>query len=189
MMAGNEAAMPTPETVVRNPVEEQLSRVHWHILRGDSLRSSVASRAGTLLSTNALVVAGIALALGLGNHRPGVIVIVATVATLACVFGSVYCAVQAMISTFQWLHQFPDQADSVGTIYSFVEQGSGARTFEEFKLRRATESVDQILDEALRELWRISQLHRDRYQWLRRGQRGLFAALLCLLVTVGLAVS
>jgi hypothetical protein len=189
IMWGSEAAMTSSETIDQNPVEEQLSRVHWHILRGDSLRGSVASRAGTLLSTNALVVAGIALAVGSGTHRASVMVIVATVVTFFCVFGSVTSAVLAMVSTFSWNSQFPDQADSAGTIYSFVEHGSGSRTFEDFKQQRATESAEQILDEALRELWRISQLHRDRYRWLRRGQRWLFAAILCLLITVGLAVS
>jgi hypothetical protein len=176
-------------TAGRNPFEEQLSRVHWHILRGDSLRGSVASRAGTLLSTNALVVAGVAIAVGWGNHRPGVIVIVTTVVTFIGVFGSVASAILAMVSTFRWTHQFPDQADTAGTVYSFVEHGSGARTFEDFKEQRASESAEQILDDALRELWRISQLHRDRYGWLRRGQRWLFVALFFLLITVGIAVS
>ena len=36
--AGDEAAMKSSQAVGRDPVEEQLSRVHWHILRGDSLR-------------------------------------------------------------------------------------------------------------------------------------------------------
>ena len=188
MMERGEAAMTNSETVGRNPVEEQLSRVHWHILRGDSLRSTVAARAGTLLSTNALVVAGIALAVGSGNHRPSVIVIVATLVTFVCVFGSVTSAVLAMVSTFRWSRQFPDEAASSGTIYSFVDS-SGARTFEDFKQQRATESAEKILDDALRELWRISQLHRDRYRWLRRGHRWLFVALMWLLITVGLAVS
>jgi hypothetical protein len=133
------------------------------------------------------VVAGIALAVGLGNHRPSVIVSVATAATFACVFGSVTSAVLATVSLFHWDRQFPDQAGSAGTVYSFVEHGSGAETFEDFKQQRATESPEQILDEALRELWQISQLHRDRYRWLRRGQRWLFVALLCLLITVVLA--
>jgi hypothetical protein len=185
----SEAAMKGSEAVGRNPVEEQLDRVHWHILRGDSLRGTIASRAGTLLSTNALVVAGIALAVGLGNHRPSVIAIAATVATFACVFSSVTSAVLATVSLFHWDRQFPDQAGSAGTIYSFVEHGSDAETFEDFRQERATESPEQILDEALRELWQISQLHRDRYRWLRRGQRWLFVALLCLLITVALAVS
>ncbi|HEX3964942.1 MAG TPA: hypothetical protein VHZ03_51250 [Trebonia sp.] len=188
-MGRSEATMKSSDAVGRNPVEVQLGRVHWHILRGDSLRGTIASRAGTLLSTNALVVAGIALAVGLGNHRPSVIVIVATAATFACVFGSVTSAVLATVSLFHWDRQFPDQAGSAGTVYSFVEHGSGAETFEDFKHRRATESPEQVLDEALRELWQISQLHRDRYRWLRRGQRWLFVALLCLLITVGIAVS
>jgi hypothetical protein len=135
------------------------------------------------------VVAGIALAVGWRNHRPGVIVIVATVVTFVCVFGSVTSAVLATVSIFHWDRQFPDQAGSAGTIYSFVEHGSGAKTFEDFKRQRATESAEQIVDEALRELQQISQLHRDRYRWLRRGQRWLFVALCCLLVTVGLAIS
>jgi hypothetical protein len=84
------------------------------------------------------VVAGIALAVGLGNHRPGVIVIVATVVTFACVFGSVTSAVLATVAIFHWDRQFPDQAGSAGTIYSFVEHGSGAQTFEVFKQQRAT---------------------------------------------------
>lgn len=191
MTQRSEAAMTSSETVGRNPVEDQLSRVHWHILRGDSLRNSVASRAGTLLSTNALVVAGIAVAVGSGDHRPGVIVIVATVATFVCVFGSTTSAVLAMTSPFHWKfhwkRQLPDQADPPRTIYSFVEH-SGAKTFEDFKQRRATESTEQILDEALLELWRISQLHRDRYRWLRRGQQWLLIALFCLVITVGFAV-
>jgi hypothetical protein len=140
-------------------------------------------------TASALVVTGIALAVGLRNHRPGVIVIVATVVTFVCVFGSVTSAVLATVSIFHWDRQFPDQAGSAGTIYSFVEHGSGAQTFEDFKQQRATESAEQILDDALRELWQISQLHRDRYRWLRRGQRWLFVALFCLLITVGLAVS
>jgi hypothetical protein len=188
MMERGEAAMTNSETVDRNPVEEQLSRVHWHLLRVDSLRSTVASRAGTLLSTNALVVAGIALAVGSGKHRPSVIVIMATLVTFVCVFGSVTSAVLAMVSTFHSSRQFPDHDGPAGTIYSFIE-GSGARTFEDFKEQRATESAEKILNDALQELWRTSQLHRDRYRWLRRGHRWLFVALLGLLITVGLAVS
>lgn len=177
------------ETASHNPVDEQLSRVHWHILRGDSLRATVAARAGTLLNTNALVVAGIALAVGSPSRRPGVVVIVATVLTFVAIFGSVACAVLATVAILHWDRQYPDQASPVGSIYSFVEHDSGASDFEEFKRQRATESAEKILDDALRELWQISQLHRDRYRWLRRGQRWLLAALVCLLVTVGLAVT
>lgn len=181
--------MRSSPAVGRNPVEEQLSRVPWHILREDSLRASVAARAGTLLSTNALVVAGIALALGLGSRRPSAVVIAGTIATFACVFGSVTSAALATVSVFQWDRQYPGQAGSPGTVYSPIEHGNGAATFEEFMRQRAAEFPERVLNEALRELWNCTQLHRNRYQWLRRALRWLLAALLCLLITVGLAVS
>jgi hypothetical protein len=176
------------EAVVQNSADEQLSRVHWHILRCDSLRGSVASRAGTLLSTNALVVAGIALAAGWGSRRPGIVVIAATVVTFACVFCSAASAVRAAVSFFAWDRRFPGQAGAPGTVYCPAEY-SGAESFEGFRRQWAARSAEQILDEALRELWQITRLHQDRYRWLRRGQRWLLVALSCLLITVGLAVS
>ena len=181
--------MTGPRTSGRNTVEAQLSRIHWHILREDSLRASVAARAGTLLSTNALVVAGIALAVGLRGQRPGAVVIAGTVTTFACVFGSVISAALATVSVFHWDRHYPDQAGSPGTIYGPIEHGNGAATFEDFIRQRDTESPEHVLNEALRELWQCTQLHRDRYRWLRRGLRWLLAALFCLLITVGLAIS
>ncbi len=176
------------DTARGTSIEEQLNRVHWHILRGDSLRGSIAARAGTLLSTNALVVAGIALAFGWASHKPGAIVIAGAVVTFICVGFSVTNAALATVTLFQWRPQLPDQAAWPGTIYSFVTHGSGAETFEDFKLQRATESPEQILDEALRELWECSHLHRYRYRQLRRALRWLLAGLASLLITVALSV-
>jgi hypothetical protein len=188
-VTGEGEAVMTPRTASWDSVEEQLSRVHWHILREDSLRASVAARAGTLLSTNALVVAGIALAVGLSGRRAGALVITGTVATFACVFGSVTSAVLATVSLFPWDRRYPDQANMRGTVYCPIEHGSGAATFEDFMQQRATESPERVLNEALRELWQCTQLHCDRYRWLRGGLRWLLAALFCLLITVGLTVS
>ena len=180
--------MMSSDTTRGSSIEEQLNRVHWHILRTDNLRSSSAAKAGTLLSTNALVVAGVALALGWNNHRPGVIVITGTVVTFACVGISVTNAALATMTFFPWRPQLPDHAVWRGTIYSFVSHGSGAETFEDFKRQRATESPEQILDEALRELWENSHLHRYRYRRLRSALRWLLAALACLLITVVLSI-
>ena len=138
------------------------------------------------------MVAGIALAVGWGNHRPGVIVIVATVVTFACVFGSVTSAVLATVSLFHWDRQFPDQAGSTGTIYGFVEHGSGAETFEDFKQQRATELVSRSLTghsgncgksiNCIAPVTGGSAVACCQRRWL-------FVALFCLLITVGLAVS
>lgn len=169
-------------------IEEQLNRVHWHILRADGLRGSIAARAGTLLSTNALVVAGVALALGWTGHRPGAIVIVGTVVTFACVGISVTNAALATMTVFRWRPQLPDHAVWRGTIYSFVSHGSGAETFDDFKRQRATESSEQILEEALRELWENSHLHRHRYKRLRSALRWLLAGLACLFITIVISI-
>lgn len=169
-------------------IEEQLNRVHWHILRTDSLRGSVSARAGTMLSTNALVVAGVALVLGWTSHRSGVIVITGTVVTFACVSFSVTNAALATMTLFRPRPQLPGQAVFRGTIYSFVSHGNGAETFEDFKRHRATESPEQILDEALLELWENGHLHRRRYGRLRSALWWLLAALVCLFITIVISV-
>lgn len=165
-------------------LDEQLQRVHWHILRGDSLRAGVASRAGTLLSTNALVVAGIALALGLKNHKPGVVVTILAIAALSCVAVSVMHAALATMTIRRWSRQFRRHARStVGSPYSFIEIDSGAQTFEQFSQRISSQGAEQILTDAVAELWQCGVLHRYRYIKLRIALRWLLAAL-CLLVAV-----
>jgi hypothetical protein len=188
MFGRSKAAISRVDTAHSSSVEDQLNRVHWHILRADSLRGSVAARAGTLLSTNALVIAGVALALGWTSHRPGATVISSTVLTFTCVSFSVTNAALATMTVFRWRPQIPDEGVWRGSIYSFVSHGSGADTFEEFKRQRATESPKQVLDEALRELWENAQLHRRRYRRLRNALRWLLAGLACLFITVVLSI-
>ena len=92
--------------VSRRSFDEQLERVHWHTPRSDSLRASVASRAGTLLSTNALVIAGVALALGLKSHKPETVVTFLVIAALGCVAVSVMNASLAAVPVRRWPRQF-----------------------------------------------------------------------------------
>jgi hypothetical protein len=154
--------------------------VHWHILRGDSLRAGVASRAGTLLSTNALVIAGIALAFGPKNHKPDAAVMILAIGALGCVAVSVMHAALSTMTIRAWSRQFPKHQEHGGSAYSFVEIDSGARTFEDFKQRMTDQSADQVLEDALAELWQCAVLHRYRYMKLRVALRWLLAALCCL---------
>jgi hypothetical protein len=170
-----------PAAPGNNSVDDQLQRVHWHILRGDSLRGAVASRAGTVLSTNALVVAGIALAFGLKNHKPGVVVTILAIAALGCVAASVMHATLATMTIRSWRRQFPQHQEHGGSPYSFVEIDSGAQTLEQFTQRIANQPTEQVLEDAVAELWQCAVLHRYRYLKLRVALRWLLAAL-CLLV-------
>jgi hypothetical protein len=175
----------------RRSLDEQLERIHWHILRSDSLRASVASRAGTLLSTNALVIAGIALALGFKSHKPETVVTILTIAALGCVAVSVMNASMAAVTVRRWPRQFPKHkkhVEHIGPPYSFAEINSSASTFEDFKQGMTNQSADQLLEDALAELWRCGMLHGYRYAKLRIALRWLLTALCLFLAAVTASV-
>lgn len=159
------------------PAEEQLETVHWHLLRSDHLRSGVASRAGTLLSTNALVVAGIALAFSLRSQRPGAVVIVIAMAALGCVVISVGSAALALVTVRSWPRQFRDHMTPTAFLYCYAESSRTSKTFEAFKHRVIAASPDELLEFALAELWRCGRLHEYRYGKIRVAMFWLVAAL------------
>jgi hypothetical protein len=161
-------------------LDDELDRVKWHILRTDSLRASVCARAGTVLSTNALVIAGIALAFGLKGHKPGLLILIPAVAALGCVAVSVVNASLALVTIRRWPRQFPQHKADPGPPYSLAEIDASALAFEDFRQRMLDQSTEQILEEALIELWRCGLLHSYRYARLRVALRWLLAAI-CLL--------
>jgi hypothetical protein len=173
----------------RPTTEELLERVHWHIARGDALRAGAATRAGAVLSTNTLVIAGVALAFSLRNHRPSVVVIAVAIATLVCVVLSVGNSVLALITLRTWDSQFGRKQGPQGVfLYCHAEIGKGSDSFENFKSRVTTASAEELLEWALAELWRCGRLHEYRYQKLRIATRWLLVALIMFLAAVGLAL-
>jgi hypothetical protein len=171
----------------QNSFDEQLSRLHWHIIRSDSLRGSVASRAGILLRTNALVVAGITLALGWSSRRPGALLVTGLLVTFVCVGISITNAALANATVYRRRDQSPDQSVRPASIYSLVDY-DGSEAFEYFERHIASQTPEETLQEALRELWSCRHLHRYRYSRLRDALRWLLAALATLLITVALSV-
>jgi len=170
----------------RTSVEQRLELVHWHILRGDSLRAALASRAGILLSTNALIVAGVALALGLRNPAAGYGVLAVSVVTLLCVGVSVVNASLVLVTVRRWQDQFPDTCAPPPFLYSYTgieEHGN----FEEFKTSLLATSRERLLEHAVTELWRSGILHDYRYRKLRQAMKWLLAAVLFLFITLTLS--
>lgn len=170
----------------RTKIHQQLDLVHWHMLRGDGLRAGLASRAGSLLSTDALIVAGVALALGLGNQRPGYDVLAASLVTLLCVAVSVFNASMVLITVRRWHQQFNDLDVPSPFLYSYVGMHG---SFEEFKVKVLSESPEGFLEYALVELWRCGRLHNYRYRKLRNAIRRLLAALVLLFLTIALSAA
>jgi hypothetical protein len=169
------------------PAAELLEKVHWHIVRGDHLRAGVASRAGAVLSTNALVIAGIALALSLRSQKPNVALVVIAVAVLGCVVFSVSNAALALVTIRSWQGQFGGEGMHRSFLYSYAEIDEETNTFEGFKRRVTTTSSDELLEFALVELWRCGLLHGYRYRKLRIAMRWLRAALVTFLVVAAVS--
>ncbi|MGB7797453.1 MAG: hypothetical protein WBL53_14525 [Pseudonocardiaceae bacterium] len=143
------------------------------------------------MSTNALVIAGIALALGFKSHKPETVVTILAIATLGCVAVSVMNASMAAVTVRRWPRQFPKHkkhVEHIGPPYSFAEIDSSASTFEDFKQWMTNQSADQLLEDALAELWRCGMLHGYRYAKLRIALRWLLTALCLFLAAVTASV-
>ena len=139
--------IPTDPAITK--VKQQLDLVHWHMLRGDGLRAGLASRASSLLSTDALIVAGVTLALGIGNRRQGYSALVPSLVTLLCVAFSVINASMVLTTVRRWHQQFKDLDVPSPFLYSYTGMHGN---FAEFKTRMLSESSEQIQEHALVEL-------------------------------------
>jgi hypothetical protein len=165
-----------------------LDAVHWHLAREDGQRAAVSTRAGAVLSANALVVAGTALALSLKGTRslsPGVFV--AALGTLVLVAGSVTYATQALVMLRRTERRFSEPRSDASMLYNLSGISRRWPAFEEFRAMMMDQSPERQLRAALDELWRLSHLHRYRYLKLRRATWLLLASVCLLLATVVLA--
>lgn len=149
---------------------------------GRGLRAA-RGRAGTLLSTDALIVAGVALAVGLRSPRVGWAVLATSVATLACAGVSVINASLALVTVRRWKHKFADTGAPEPFLHSYTgieEHGD----FYEFRARLLATSRERLLEHALAELWRSGALHDHLYRKLRQVMKWLLAAIMLLLITL-----
>jgi hypothetical protein len=119
------------------PVDEQLERVHWHIVRSDHLRAGAASRATAVLSTNALVTAGIALAFSLGDQKSNSAFQVMALAVLGCVVSSVSHTTFALVTIRDWRPQFAGQGTSA-PFFCCLAECLGTETLEDFRRKVTT---------------------------------------------------
>jgi uncharacterized membrane protein YdfJ with MMPL/SSD domain len=95
-----------------------LDVVHWHLVREDSQRAAVSTRAGAVLGTNALVVAGTALAFSLkGTKALSLAVFLAALCTLLLVAGSVTYATQALVMLRRTERRFSEPRSDASTLY------------------------------------------------------------------------
>jgi hypothetical protein len=165
-----------------NQIGQQLELAHWHLLRSDQLRASVAARAGSLMSANTLVVGGIAIILTL-RGKPGLLAMIGSLLALLCVAVSTVAASMALITLRRWHVHFTERSWRKSFIYNSVNP-QGVNTVDDFKERFHRESDRDRLDDALNELWRCGILHGYRYRRLRLASQALLAGIIFLLLGV-----
>lgn len=167
-----------------------LETVHWHILREDQHRAGVATRAGAVLSTNALVVAGTAVSFAArGSQRPNLAILGSAGATLLVVAASVVFASLALIAPRVWVPRWDAiEGNAFSQVYSYGYYGLTWGTFDEFRESVVNLSPEQQLRGAIIELWKAAYIHQVRYRKLRTATRCLPVAIVFLLVTVALTM-
>jgi hypothetical protein len=136
------------------------------------------------LSTNALIVAGVALAIGLRSQHPRLAVLIPALATLVCVAASVVNASMVMITLRPWRQHFKATNAPPPFLYSYAGMHGD---FAAFKEKMLSQSPEQLLEHALVELWRAGNLHNYRYRKLRIALRWLLAALASLFIAIALS--
>ncbi|WP_280409645.1 hypothetical protein [Nocardia brasiliensis] len=165
-----------------------LDAVRWHIGREDQLRAAVSTRAGAVLSTNALVIAGTALSFSFRDaRRPNLTMLCTTLGALLFVAGSVIFASMALITLRRTDRQFFGPREDASAVYYYTGISDQWSTFDAFRESVMNQSQEQQFRGALVELWRAANLHRYRYRKLRTAAWLLLGALGMLLVTVWIA--
>ncbi|MRH93513.1 hypothetical protein GFY24_40010 [Nocardia sp. SYP-A9097] len=165
-----------------------IDEVHWHILREDQHRASVSARTASVLSTNALVVAGTALANSIrGVQRLSAVMVCSTIGTLAFVAASVVLASMALVTPRRWTPKRDDVDFDSSMVYHYGYYGGRWATFEDFRASITDLSPEQQLHGAVLELWKASYTHQYRYRKLRMASRYLIGAIVLLVITVALA--
>jgi hypothetical protein len=166
-------------------VQSELDLVHWHMIRGDGLRASLVNRAGSVLSTNGLIVAGVALAVGFRNQHPNLAALTAALGALACIAVSVLNASMVIVTLRPWRRHFKETNTPPPFLYSYAGMHGD---FGEFKKEILSQSPEELLEHALVELWRAGNLWNYRYRKLRIALRWLLGALAFLIVAIAISI-
>lgn len=164
-------------------ISRQLELVHWHLLRNDQLRVSIAARAGSIMGANTLVVGGVAIILTLGEQRPSVPALAGSLSALLCVAVSAVAASMALITLRQWHVHFTEPGWRRSFVYNSVRVDD-VNDLESFRDRFLRQSDARRLDDALNELWRCGLLHDYRYKRLRLASQALLLSIAFLVVGV-----
>ncbi len=166
-----------------------LSDLHWQIERYDRLRASVASRASYILSANALVLAGTALAVNqLGDRSVPASFRTAALVVIFVLLASVTTSVWAGVGALATLGPRFQESELPRGLYGWSTTHLASPTYEGFC---AFLEQHDAAEGARAELFLIAKQQAHRYGRLRLAMKALLIALagFVLLVSLGAIAS
>ena len=145
--------------MARGMTEREIVEVlRWHILRADSQRGGFWTRAATVLSADALVIAGAAVLVSVASKAAWWSLITAAL-PLAAAMVSVYEASNVIGGVQDWGRTFPEKGSPAPMFYSLPETVKILGTYGQFRSAIADRSIESEAEDAASELWRISVRH------------------------------
>lgn len=172
------------------PSSDLLKTLQWHINRTDVQRSASWSRAGSVLSANALVVAG-ATVLARSSSQTNVAIVGATLLPFVAALLPTYEASTVIAGPRSFGRRLTNLGTPPSILYSMIDTPSMGENLETFKALIRSRSASDEIDGAICELWRLGLLHEARSRHLHRATRWFILAipLLALSIIVEFAVS
>lgn len=169
--------------------EATLKLIQWHIDRYDRLRSSTSSRASVLLSANAALFAGTVLLLNARViGRPLVWGVMVSGLLTACVIAtSIYLCMNA-IASWRTVRQFHDKEIPSRLLFNWGDTVRSVDGFSSFARAVRSQTLGEVVDNGLAELWTDILQHKRRHKYLRHGMHTFRAAILLFALFVVVAV-
>jgi hypothetical protein len=161
-------------------------QIHWHLLRYDGLRGSVAARASYVLSANALVLAGTGLAIGqITQHEESLWLRIAALVVIAVLLSFVATSIWASIGAFTTFRAKYEQGLRRG-IYGWSTAEAVSKSYGAFV---GFLGEHDAVQNAQSELYLVIRQIAHRYGRLRWAMLALLGGLASFVVLTGLAAS
>lgn len=170
-----------------NDAKELIGVIRWHIVRADTQRGGLWTRAAAVLSADALVIAGAAVLASSVSNAAWWSVATA-VLPIAAAMVSIFEVINMINGIRNWGAKFAEQNSPAPLLYSLPETVRNLRTYENFRATVVNRSAERELTDAMSELWRISVLHLERLHQLRRSTRWLQLSLPLLILSSGVII-
>ncbi|MFF0868462.1 hypothetical protein ACFYUV_42360 [Nonomuraea sp. NPDC003560] len=157
-------------------ITARLNLAQWHLTRSDQLRLGLISRAGGILSANALVVTGVVFISGLNSSSISPITGTFALASLAAIAYSTISAVGVFTGS-RSIRRISLERDARAPIaFSYSDTISQISSAKDFRDAFTKQTAAETLDAAALELWRCICVHHARTKKLGSATRWMLVS-------------